>query len=683
MIHSYRQSAPRLEVAPGASTRLDGQPFFTRWRLAFLGVVLLSILTYLPSLHGLKVWDDIALLDGSGIGGGDSFWDALTKPFLNAYFRPLVSASFYVENRLWHGNPFLYHQTNILLHVATVAALMGLLLKAFGSRRVALLGGLLFAVQPAQVSTVAWIGGRTDSLCALLVTLFAYTLVLAIKAEGTKRKVWCGLSVLAFFLAAVTKEQVVALLPLVPLGVYAFGANRGADAKRAALRWLAPFLAATVVFAVLWGLNYPNPFPPLRRGPVDQLATAGQAGVYYLLLLLAPSAKWMHTLSLGSLQAAGLGVAILGLLVWLGFGVFSLKSARNDPRLGFFALLGFLALLPISNLVPLPSLLVAPYRAGVAGVGIAASLAILIGLAKPSISRYLMPAAALWAGWCCWLTGWGAGQWKDPITIFTQISRQDPYSIITRRNLSLDLLRQGRTEDAAQHMQTILTMLYGSDAWKSPETAYARYRNDAVLRRRVQENQGNEVKPEAWLGELFSQLGYAEAKLKQFPESRSSFRTALLIEPRSARARTALAQYAIFDGDLELAIRHLRVAIAVHPGDPSLYALIAHIYGETGRMDLAEANYTQSIKMQPWFGPTYVNYADLQAKKGDFEGALKTLQEAKRAMVQETKGIDERIERLESGLKNRNVKARSLSGRIMNLSESARVLRAGVGEANG
>src|SRR5947208_3069070 len=82
----------------------------------------------------------------------------------------------------------------------------------------AILGGMLFAAQPTQVSAVAWIGGRTDSLCTLFVALFAWMLHASATAEpGGRRKSLLAISASCFFLALLAKEQAIALLPAAPL----------------------------------------------------------------------------------------------------------------------------------------------------------------------------------------------------------------------------------------------------------------------------------------------------------------------------------------------------------------------------------------------------------------------------------------------------------------------------------
>jgi len=640
-------SATRIDLpSPNSKPKREAKPFFNPWRLAFLFVLILATVVYLPSLNGVKIWDDDALLDGSGIGGGLTLSSVLTKPFLGAYFRPLVSLTFFIENRLWYGTPFYYHQTNILIHVFTCAALMGLVLAAFGRRRLALVSGALFAVQPAQVSTVAWIGGRTDSLCSLLVVCFAYALLLGIRTTGWKRIAWIAASVLAFFLGALTKEQVIGLIPLVPLMLVAFAPPGEKKDFRASVLLSAPYIAAAVGFIALWAANYPTPFSPVGRGFGAQMMLAGQTALYYSLLFIAPSGKWMHTLSLGSFQAGGLLVAGLGLLLFLALLVGVIATWKRNPKIGWFAVLVALALLPISNLVPLPSLLVAPYRAGIAGLGVAVLLAwFFCNLASEKLAKGL---GAIFLLWCTWLTAWGVRQWNDPVTVFEKITAEDPTSIVARRNISSYLLKNGKAQESKTQMMQILTMLYRNEAWKNPQTAYDQFMNDAELRRRIIENQGNTVKPEGWLGELFAQLGFSQNQTHDDAASRRAFDAALRIDPANPRARVGQTRWDYFDKNYAGAEQNMRIAIAVRPSDPAYHRLLAQILTAENKLDLANATYRKSIEIEPWFGPAYQDLAEVQVKQGDTAGALETLKSALNCRVRDEDGIKARISQLET-----------------------------------
>ena len=203
-----------------------------RWyRIAVYAILLLSAAVYLPSIDGLALWDDRSL-----IGAYRTLRQCIDTPFLQHYFRPLVSITFFLEWRSWGRDASYCHLDNILIHTATTGALIGMLRTLFPNRSsgvppqglpntaIALLGGLLFAVQPAQISTVAWIGGRTDSLCTLFLTLFLWTLVLSTKAGGARGWSWTALSAILFGLSLLTKEQALAVLPLVPAVYFRFGA---------------------------------------------------------------------------------------------------------------------------------------------------------------------------------------------------------------------------------------------------------------------------------------------------------------------------------------------------------------------------------------------------------------------------------------------------------------------------
>ena len=82
---------------------------------------------------------------------------------------------------LWHGNPFGYHCTNILIHSLSgflLFLLLRRLLPALASRALSqmpstrvelfsLLVALVWTVHPVHNAAVAYISGRADSLAAL------------------------------------------------------------------------------------------------------------------------------------------------------------------------------------------------------------------------------------------------------------------------------------------------------------------------------------------------------------------------------------------------------------------------------------------------------------------------------------------------------------------------------------
>src|SRR5579862_1480928 len=253
-----------------------------QWRAAIACILVLSAVIYIPSLHGSPTLDDNDLLHGAGVRATRAT-DCFTKPYIGLYFRPLTALSFYIQNRLAGDDTFSYHLFNVAIHALTTWALIGMLLAAFNSRRIALLGGALFAVQPDQVDTVAWIAGRLDCQCSLLLVLFTWALIAAVRASGRRRALLLWASAGSFLLACLTMEQALAALPLVPLGFSAFGLrdrDHGArrrswrDALRLALDYL-PFVLAAGAFLVTYAI-WPSAHTQRTRAVGTQLALGGR-----------------------------------------------------------------------------------------------------------------------------------------------------------------------------------------------------------------------------------------------------------------------------------------------------------------------------------------------------------------------------------------------------------------------
>src|SRR5207248_2717365 len=88
------------------------------------------------------------------------------------YYRPVVSTTLWLEWRLGGRRPWLLHLSNVLAHAACVVAVL------LAARRVVPaafpwpeLGALVFALHPVHVEPVAFVSGRTDVWCTLLLVL--------------------------------------------------------------------------------------------------------------------------------------------------------------------------------------------------------------------------------------------------------------------------------------------------------------------------------------------------------------------------------------------------------------------------------------------------------------------------------------------------------------------------------
>ena len=139
-------------------------PYRRTW-IAALCLIGLTLLAYLPALHGGFIWDDNNFLtDNPLIHAADGlrrFWLTREAPD----YWPLSSSTLWVEWRWWGLHPAGYHATNVALHLASVLLLWRILerLRVPG----AYWGALIFALHPVNVESVAWITQRKNLMAML------------------------------------------------------------------------------------------------------------------------------------------------------------------------------------------------------------------------------------------------------------------------------------------------------------------------------------------------------------------------------------------------------------------------------------------------------------------------------------------------------------------------------------
>lgn len=146
-----------------------------------------------------------------GLTGKGIIWAFTTTEA--CFWHPLVWLSYMLEYTLFGEKPFIYHLTNLLLHIANTLLLFAVLNRmthsAWGSWFVA----ALFAVHPLHVESVAWIAQRKDVLSTLffMLTLLAYVRYVSCQRLGTY------LAVTALFALGLMSKPMLVTLPFVLL----------------------------------------------------------------------------------------------------------------------------------------------------------------------------------------------------------------------------------------------------------------------------------------------------------------------------------------------------------------------------------------------------------------------------------------------------------------------------------
>jgi len=189
---------------------------FKTWR-PYLLLFILGFLLYGQSLFfDFSYFDDQTLiLENAPILSsyknlGEVFTSDVFFSVNKYYYRPILNLSFMNDIHLGGELPFIYHFSNILLHILVAFLIFSLLLKLNYKKELAWFFAAIFLVHPVLTQAVAWIPGRNDSLLALFV-LAAFNSFLLFKE---KPRLLYYLSYLVFFLLALFTKESAAVLPL-------------------------------------------------------------------------------------------------------------------------------------------------------------------------------------------------------------------------------------------------------------------------------------------------------------------------------------------------------------------------------------------------------------------------------------------------------------------------------------
>lgn len=186
------------------------------WRAYFLLLVLGFLLYGQTLFFDFSFFDDqVLVIENSPIIGnfkniGAVFTNDVFFSVSKYYYRPLLNVSLMIDMAIAGVLPFIFHLTNILIHILTACLVFRLFLKIDYKRSLAWLFSVLFLIHPVLTQAVAWIPGRNDSLLALFV-LAAFNLFLEFKDRSRPRYY---LGYLFCFLLALFSKETAALLPI-------------------------------------------------------------------------------------------------------------------------------------------------------------------------------------------------------------------------------------------------------------------------------------------------------------------------------------------------------------------------------------------------------------------------------------------------------------------------------------
>jgi protein O-mannosyl-transferase len=537
--------------------------------LLALGLILIAAtLLYYPALHGNFIFDDLALPLQAGAGDR-----SLAGVTWNA--RPVLMISYRLNGILLGDRPVSYHLVNLLIHVANTCLVFlvfkRLLSKAGWSERrgriAACAGALVFLIHPLQTESVSYIAGRSESLAALFL-LLAYVVFLSNPQEAIS---WGrSLTVLVLFAVAVkTKENAVSLAGILLLTDLMWPKAFSLEGPRRNWRLYTLMLpgvaaAAVAIFRMLVTAETAG-FSVAKYTWYQYAFTEARAIFAYIRLAVAPIGQALDHDFATSHTITQHG-AVFYILLLAGLVAAAIRRRGRYP-LACFGFLMFLTwLAPTSSIVPVDDALVERrmYLPLMGLILIGCEIGARVRLPRRAVYGGLTATVLLLAIFCHERNR----LWGKPELLIALAAKDAQHNPRPLLNVAEELIRRNRCDLAIPYLDRAERILPGSYFVHS-----IRGRALACLGRfedGMQQLQlAAQIRPCSdvyqWIGLLYGEMG-------RLSEAGPNLHKAVVLDPKSAAARGALALWYELTHDFNGAEREYAAGLSLAPSDAAARA---------------------------------------------------------------------------------------------------------------
>jgi len=617
-------------------------------------VALITFVVFLPSLdNDFNYDDDETILRNEhyrGFGAENLRWMFTT--FHVGHYQPLTWVSLAADHALWGMNPRGYHTTNLILHslsAALVFLISRLILKGLtslttGGAAVSLgaaAAGLLFALHPLRVESVAWITERRDVLSSCLLLACVWMYLHALQCEVTRlSRAWL-VGAFLIYLASLLSRAMGVTLPVILLVIdwYPFrriGWGRGwfgAETRRVLVEKLPYFAAAlvTAVVAIAAQREVGAAIDLVYLNVAERAAVACYGLVFYLYkslwpLHLAPFYELKLPVEIASIKyvLSGSFVVVLAALV--------VSLRRKCPGLMVVAICYTVLLLPVLGVFQSGRQEVADRYSYLPGVVLAMGL--VGGVSKFLDDKRLRLKLAAIAlplvivlGWWALLTWRQCEVWRDRVTLWRHGTRVVPSSFLAQYNLGCSEGLAGNHTEAIDAFRRCLELNPAyTKALFNMGNSFQMLRRDAdaldVYAKAIAANP-NDALSYYEMGNIYLRAGRSDDAL-------AAFRKVTQLRQDYPRANVNLGAVLARRGDHAEAIEQFRTAIRLNPDLRDAHYNLAISLEATRKDDEAAREYRTAIQLDPNFPDARVNLANILVRTGLVDEAIEQYRAALR-----------------------------------------------------
>lgn len=496
----------------------------------------------------------------------ENIWWAFTS-IHGGYWIPLTWLSYMLDTQIYGTAPGGYHLTNVIIHAASVLALLVLLCRTTGDPWKSAFVAALFALHPLQVESVAWITERKDVLCAF----FGFIALIFYSEYVTSRKsLFFSFSFFAFILGTMSKPMLVTLPVIMmlmdywPLARYTPCVRQGSLSRdretfAATLREKFWFYTGSIVFSALtiYTQHAGSMTQTLEAHPLElRIANAATSYIKYLGKIFWPVDLAVFYPLPATIPLWQVACSITVLLAVTAAAV---RFGRRQPSLIVGWLWFLVTLFPVIGLVQVGDQAMADRFTYLPAIGIFIVVAWGIPelLKAAPYQHILLPLGACLALTACiGLSRQQLTYWRDTLTLFRHAQLVTSANFVTQTRLGFAFSEKGLLPEAIDEFRKAAEL--------SPDNSMAH-----------------------------NALGVAYAKSLRYDEAINEFSKALALAPDNLQARTNLGQALVNKDRIDEAILEFRKVLEADPDYTTARLKLAAALAKKGLSVQAAAEYME------------------------------------------------------------------------------------------
>ena len=542
----------------------------------------------------------------------------------DTFYRPMQTISFMLDAQLGGKEPWIYHISNLILHILTVLALFIFLKKTGIKKEISFLLSLLFSIHPLFTNAVAWIPARGDILLCLFSLLSFITFL---EYFSTRKKSYFILHAFVFLLAVFSKETAV-LLPVLILSYLYF-----VQKEKFVLKDIIPFLTVWFMFFVFFLL--------LRQSVIKVSPSSNIFGIIPFIknLPVIPIifCKFFFPYNLCTLPFFDNTGLISGVILLAVFAAVTFKVMRGERRIviwggvwfiafsippmffrSYFATIGYeyfeyRAYLPIIGILLISGFLINELSAGI-------SFKKMLIISIPLLLVYSMIAFI------------HSADFSDPVSFFTSAIKADSNNAMALGERGVAYFNKRSNEKAMSDYDNSIRVF---------PTYPVPYFNKGVLYRSLNDHfqaeyfysqalkydtLGNNVKI---LGEnAYLNLSIEKNILKKYDETITLLKKAIRIYTENSQLHNNLGLAYYYTTKFDSALFEYDKAIESEKNNFSYYKNRGMAEYHLNDFTSALNDFNRALQLKPDFLDAWGNRGMTKIKLNDYEGAIYDLTKA-------------------------------------------------------